>query len=38
MSLIVRTKDFDKPVVQMKKGGYRMKPGLYIWAFRLIFS
>ena len=26
--MIVRTKDFDKPVVQLKKGGYKMKPGL----------
>ena len=27
-SMIVRTKDFDKPVVQLKKGGCKMKPGL----------
>ena len=27
-SQIVRTSDFDKPVRQLKKGGYKMKPGL----------
>ena len=36
-SLIVRTKDFDKPVVQMKKGGYRMKPGLVYLGFSTDF-
>ena len=36
-SEIVQTKDFYKPVEQLKKGGYKMKPrGWCIWAFRPI--
>ena len=27
-SMIVKTKDFDKPIAQLKIGGYKMKPGL----------
>ena len=37
-SRIVRTNDFEKPVQQLKKGGYKMKPGLSISAFRRTFS
>jgi len=36
-SMIVRTKDFDKPVVQLKKGGYKMKPGLVYLGFSTDF-
>ena len=36
-SQIVRTSDFDKPVRQLKKGGYKMKPGLVYLAFQPIF-
>ena len=36
-SQIVRTSDFDKPVRQLKKGGYKMKRVLCIWAFQPIF-
>ncbi len=25
-SVIARTKDFDKPIVQLKKGGYKLYP------------
>ena len=32
-NLIVQTKDFDKPVAQLKKGGYKMKPGLVYVGF-----
>ena len=36
-SMIVRTKDFDKSVVQLKKGGYKMKPGLVYLGFSTDF-
>ena len=36
-SMIVRAKDFDKPVVQLKKGGYKMKPGLVYLGFSTDF-
>ena len=36
-SVIVRTKDFDKPVAQLKKGGYKMKPGLVYLGFSTDF-
>ena len=36
-SMIVRTKDFDKPVVQLKKGGCKMKPGLVYLGFSTDF-
>ena len=36
-SMIVRTKDFDKPVVQLKKDGYKMKPGLVYLGFSTDF-
>lgn len=36
-SMIVRTKDFDKPVVQLKKGGYKMKPGMVYLGFSTDF-
>ena len=32
-SMIIKTKDFDKPVAQLKKGGYKMKPGLVYLGF-----
>ena len=36
-SQIVKTSDFDKPVRQLKKGGYKMKPGLvYLGQHRTI--
>ena len=34
---IVQTKDFDKPVAQLKKGGYKMKPGLVYLGFSTDF-
>ena len=38
-SQIVKTSDFDKPVRQLKKGGYKMKPGLvYLGQHRTIAS
>ena len=36
-SQIVRTSDFDKPVRQLKKGGYKMKPGLVYLGFSTDF-
>ena len=36
-NLIVQTKDFDKPVAQLKKGGYKMKPGLVYVGFSADF-
>ena len=36
-SAIVKTKDFDKPVIQLKKGGYKMKPGLVYLGFSTDF-
>ena len=36
-NMIVRTKDFDKPVVQLKKNGYKMKPGLVYLGFSTDF-
>ena len=36
-SMIVRTKDFDKPVVPLKKGGCKMKPGLVYLGFSTDF-
>ena len=36
-SVIARTKDFDKPIVQLKKGGYKMKPGLVYLGFSTDF-
>ena len=36
-NLIVQTKDFDKPVAQLKKGGYKMKPGLVYVGFSTDF-
>ena len=36
-NLIVQTKDFDKPVAQLKKGGYKMKPGLVYLGFSTEF-
>ena len=36
-SMTVRTKDFDKPVVQLKKGGCKMKPGLVYLGFSTDF-
>lgn len=35
--MIVKTKDFDKPVAQLKKGGYKMKPGLVYLGFSTDF-
>ena len=35
--MIVRTKAFEKPVVQLKKGGYKMKPGLVYLGFSTDF-
>ena len=36
-SEIVQTKDFYKPVEQLKKGGYKMKPGLVYLGFSTDF-
>lgn len=36
-SMIIKTKDFDKPVAQLKKGGYKMKPGLVYLGFSTDF-
>lgn len=36
-SMIIKTKDFDKPVTQFKKGGYKMKPGLVYLGFSTDF-
>ena len=36
-SQIVRTSDFDKPVRQLKKGGYKVKPGLVYLGFSTDF-
>ena len=36
-SMIVKTKDFEKPVAQLKKGGYKMKPGLVYLGFSTDF-
>ena len=36
-SKIVQTKDFYKPVEQLKKGGYKMKPGLVYLGFSTDF-
>lgn len=36
-SMIVQTKDFDKPVARLKKGGYKMKPGLVYLGFSTDF-
>ena len=36
-SMIVKTKDFDKPVALLKKGGYKMKPGLVYLGFSTDF-
>lgn len=36
-SMIVKTKDFDKPIAQLKKGGYKMKPGLVYLGFSTDF-
>ena len=36
-SMIVKTKDFEKPVAQIKKGGYKMKPGLVYLGFSTDF-
>ena len=36
-SVIVQTKDFDKPVAKLKKGGYKMKPGLVYLGFSTDF-
>lgn len=36
-SMIIKTKDFDKPVTQFKKGGYKMKPGLVYLGFSADF-
>lgn len=35
--MIVQTKDFDKPVAQLKKGGYKMKLGLVYLGFSTDF-
>ena len=36
-SMIVKTKDFDKPTAQLKKGGYKMKPGFVYLGFSTDF-
>ena len=36
-SMIVKTKVFDKPIAQLKKGGYKMKPGLVYLGFSTDF-
>lgn len=36
-SMIVKTKDFDKPIAKLKKGGYKMKPGLVYLGFSTDF-
>ena len=36
-SMIVKTKDFDKPVAQLKKGGYKMKSGIVYLGFSTDF-
>ena len=36
-SMIAKTKDFEKPVAQLKKGGYKMKPGLVYLGFSTDF-
>ena len=36
-NVIVRTNDFDKPVAQLKKGGYKMKSGLVYLGFSTDF-
>ena len=35
--MIVKTKDFDKPIAQLKKGGYKMKSGLVYLGFSTDF-
>lgn len=37
-SMVVKTKDFDKPIAQLKKGGYKRSPELDISVFRQTFS
>ena len=36
-SIIVKTKDFDKPIARLKKGGYKMKSGLVYLGFSTDF-